>query len=182
MGKLFSNWADTLIKQNNVIYIDLREYFKCIRNNFRTMKDLVYTVDSKRKVYTKAKVNLVYRKDDLFKRGDPTRWELDPTDKTKHDFLLKDKNLAYSKMCPKDTGICIGYKEVYGHYLNRAIEEYERLRDLNSFKHKEILTNSCLKLIEISNTCLKNYAEHMDAITNKINKSGGPPPSNKNQK
>ena len=53
------------------------------------------------------------------------------------------------KMIPKETNNVINMKKEYGYYLNRIIDEYERLNSINSFLHKKNLINACEKIIEI---------------------------------
>lgn len=42
------------------------------------------------------------------------------------------------KMIPKETNNVINIKKEYGYYLNRIIDEYERLNSINSFLNKKI--------------------------------------------
>jgi len=53
MSKLFINWSDALKRHNNVIHIDIREYFKYVKNNFKSMKDLISLVESNKNTYNK---------------------------------------------------------------------------------------------------------------------------------
>ena len=52
-------------------------------------------------------------------------------------------------MLPKETGATIIAKEIYGLYLNRAINEYERMRDINGILNKEIVVENATKLMNI---------------------------------
>ena len=83
------------------------------------------------------------------RKGDINKWELDPNDKDNVNKLLQDKNAALMKIIPKETNNVINMKKTYGYYLNRIIDEYERLKSINSFLHKKNLTNACEKIIEI---------------------------------
>ena len=38
MSKLFINWSDSLKQQNKLIFVDIREFFKYVKNNYRDMK------------------------------------------------------------------------------------------------------------------------------------------------
>ena len=122
MEKLFTNWSESLKKQNTLIFVDVREYFKYIRNNFREMKYVLHSADNYKSVYYKLERNLISKKEDLFKRGDVSKWELDPQEKTKSNILLQDKSSALFKICSKDTNNCIQRRIYYGYYLNRVIE------------------------------------------------------------
>ena len=78
----------------------------------------------------KAQEKLDSRKEDLFKKQDITKWELDPGDTTDKVAILQNKELAIQKMLPKETSTVKMLKLNYGFYLNRIIEEYQRLREL----------------------------------------------------
>ena len=159
MGKLFTNWSDALKRHNNVIHIDIREYFKYIKNTFRSMKDLVYVVESNKNTYYKNERYLINKKEDLFRKGDTNKWELDLNDKDNAPKLLQDKNSALMKIIPKETNNVIGLKKVYGYYLNRIISEYERIKLLNTSFHPKNLVNACEKLTEIYSDFQKGSSE-----------------------
>ena len=170
MNKLFNNWADSLKKQNTLIFVDVREYFKYIRNNFRETKYIAHIVDNYKNNYYKIERNLISKKEDLFKRGDVAKWELDPQEKTNANILLQDKSSALFKICSKDTNNCIQRRIYYGYYLNRAIEEYERMKNLNGYFHKENLMNFCRNLVDIISEFHKNIAENLTALFVEDNK------------
>ena len=67
--------------------------------------------------------------------------------------LLKNKEFAFSKMLPKDTKRVNMFKAFYGGYLNSIIGEYERLKSLNSKRHKDALNVFIKKLTD----CMTNY-------------------------
>ena len=149
MNKLFTNWSESLKKHNNIIHIDIREYFKYVKNNFKSMKDLIYIVETNKNTFNKNERNLINKKEELFKKADVNKWELDNNDKNNGTIFLQDKNAALMKMIPKETNNVINMKKEYGYYLNRIIDEYERLNSINSFLHKKNLINACEKIIEI---------------------------------
>ena len=164
MSKVFTNWIDSLKSQNDLVFIEVREYFKYVKNNFRDMKSNIYTVETAKADYYKHERNLISKKEDLFKRGDVTRWELDPQEKTNPNTLASDKLSALFKMCAKDTDKCIQRKVYYGYYLNKLIEEYERIRKFNGKWHKENQMNFFKKLIEI----ITEYNNHIYENLNEL--------------
>ena len=149
MGKLFTNWSDALKRHGNVIHVDIREYFKYIKNTFRAMKDLVYVVESNKNTYYKNERYLINKKEDLFRKGDTNKWELDLNDKDNAAKLLQDKNSALMKIIPKETNNVIGLKKIYGYYLNRIVSEYERIKFINTSYHPKNIVNACEKITEI---------------------------------
>ena len=164
MGKLFTNWTISLRKQNQLIFEKVREYFKYVKNNFRDMKININNVENVKNDYYKYERFLIYKKEDLFKRGDITKWELSPQDKTKANSLVDNKLSALFKMCAKDTDKCIQRKIYYGYYLNQLIEEYERIREFNGKSHKENQIKFCSKLTEIISEFHNHVAENLTAL------------------
>ena len=159
MSKLFTNWSDALKRHNNIVHIDIREYFKYVKNTFKSMKDLVSIVDSNRAYYNKNEKYLINKKEELFRKGDINKWELDASDRDNANKLLQDKNTALMKIIPKETNNVINIKKVYGYYLNRIIDEYERIKLINSSLHKANLLNACAKITEIYRDFQKGNAE-----------------------
>ena len=164
MTKLFTNWSESLKKQNTLIFVDVREYFKYIRNNFREMKYIIHSAENQKGNYYKIERNLISKKEELFKRGDVSKWELDPQEKTAGNILLQDKSSALFKICSKDTNACIQRRIYYGYYLNKAIEEFERVRTLNGNFHKENFMNFCRNLSDIISEFHKSIAENLTAL------------------
>ena len=169
MHNIFKNWSDCLRSHGNLIHVDIREHFKYTKNNFRSMKDLVTLVETNRNIYNKNERNLMNRKEELFKKGDTNKWELNSDDKNISGNLISDKPNALLKILPKETNNAINMKKSYGFYLNRIIEEYERFREINSDLHKKIIIRTCIKLIEIYGDYQKATADIMNFFNNDEN-------------
>lgn len=137
--------SENLKKQASLINIDIREYFKFLKREFRVMKEFSLRVENDKSTYYKAQEKLDTRKEDLFKKQDITKWEIDPSDTTDKASLLQNKELAIPKMLPKETLNVKMLKINYGFYLNRIIEEYQRLRDLNGKNHSFCISVYCQK-------------------------------------
>ena len=146
MGKLFKTWSKILREQNNVVNVDIREHFKFIRKNFSSMKDLGNSVEPIKSNYQKLSKNLIMKKEDLFKKGEI---QTDPRSKSDYGVAGVEKVKVLQSMLPKETGATIIAKEIYGLYLNRAINEYERMRDINGILNKEIVVENATKLMNI---------------------------------
>ena len=169
MHNLFKNWSECLKSHGNLIHIDIREHFKYTKNNFRAMKDLVTLVETHRNIYNKNERSLMNKKEELFKKGDTNKWELNSDDKNISGNLISDKPNALIKILPKDTNNVINMKKSYGFYLNRIIEEYGRFREINSDLHKKIMIRTCIKLIEIYGDYQKATADIMNFFNNDDN-------------
>ena len=169
-SQLFTKWAESVKKIKKLINGETKEYFKYVKNHFKSMKDLFYTVENYKSNYYKNERNLISKKEDLFKKGDVTKWELDPNDKTNVKNLTQDKYTAFFKMCAKETASVIQLRQSYGYYLNRVIEEFERIRKLNSINHKENQINFCKKLTDILSEFDRSVVDILTALFVEDNK------------
>lgn len=137
LSKLMSDWSESERKQSTLVALDIREYFKFIKNEFRSMKFLISKVELNKSAYYSGEERLFQKKEGLYKRGDLTKWELEPNDIENKQELLINKDTAFSKMLPRDTRHVFELKQFYGYYLNQIIDEYQRIRDMNGKQHKD---------------------------------------------
>jgi len=140
LSKVMQSWSEAEKQQMDILNIDVREYFRYIKNEYHSMKDLGDIVESNKMIYKKAFDKLYYNKENLFKQQDLMQWGLTQKDLENKLILLKNKELAFSKMLPEETKRVNMFKEFYGSYLNSIISEYERIRLLNSKRHKDNIT------------------------------------------
>ena len=148
LSKVMSSWAGTQKKQINILNIYVREYFRYIKNEYQSMHDMGDVVESNADIYKNALEKLDNTKESLFKQRDISDWELSHQDIENKNALLKNKELAFSKMLPRDTKRVQIFKAFYGAFLNSIIGEYERLRFLNSKRHKDNIDLFLKKLSE----------------------------------
>ena len=143
LSKVMSSWAETEKQQNDILNQYVREYFRYIKNEYHSMYQMGEKVENNQIIYKKALDKLDTTKENLFKQQDLSQWEIDLTDmdnKTKTN-LLKNKDMAFAKMLPKESKRVNMFKAFYGGYLNAIISEYERLRFLNAKRHKDNINN-----------------------------------------
>jgi len=145
LSSMFDNLSLYISKQNYVIFIYLREYFKFVKNNYHSMKEFIHIGENLKNSFYKSLKNLKSKKEDLFKKPETiTKWEIDPKDKTDKKTLLTNKELAMEKMLYKETMGVNNQKQMYGFYLNRIISEHERMKNVNAERH----LNGLLKVFE----------------------------------
>ena len=144
-SKYMKNFGNNLRKHNEYINIDLKEYFRFVRKEFIQIKNLENQYENQRNAFFKFDEKLKYRKEDLFKKGDISKRELNPNDKIKDEVLLNNKELAFDKMLEKDTKQNLLLKKNYAYYNIRIIEEYERLIKLMGTIMKDTVMNYCKK-------------------------------------
>ena len=125
MNKLFTNWSESLKKHNNIIHIDIREYFKYVKNNYETMNDMIYRVNTNRDIFRKAEQKLINEKEALAKKGYINKTDIliedQQIDKEKKEKIDKERNTVLMKIMPKETSEVVKLKTNYGYFLNKFI-------------------------------------------------------------
>ena len=147
LSKIMQDWSETNKRQKILINEYIREYFRYIKNEFVSLKDLAQKVDNNKSIYNKAFDKLNSSKENLFKQ-DISSWGLSSYDMDDKIKLVNNKELAFSKMLPRDTKRVDVLRKNYGFYLNSIISEYERIKDLNNKRHKTWITTFIKNLIE----------------------------------
>ena len=150
MSKIMKSLSEIEGKNGDLMNNYIREYFRFVKNEFASLKELSVKVDENKVVYHKAFDKINSSKEKLFRQGDINNWQLaDKNDLNYKKVLLKNKNVAFAKMLPEDTKKFNEVKYNYGFYLNTIISEYERLRMLNSRRHKDHIKVFSKMLIDI---------------------------------
>ena len=159
LNDLFKHWSSALKKNSSIVNVNIREYFKYTKNTFRSMKELLNVVDNYKQNYYKSKRNLITKKEDLFKKSDISKWDLGPNKDLSIVNLLKDKNVALPKMLCNETNHVINLKQLYGYYLNSANSEFERMRKIIAFGHRQNISDNSKKQITVISELFKNISE-----------------------
>ena len=155
LNEMFKHWSSALKKQNTLTYINIREYFKFSKNVIKSMRDLTNSVDNCKQAYYKSKRNLISKKEDLFRKGDITKWDLGPN----KNINAQDKSIALPNMLANETNSVINLKQIYGYYLNSVNNEFERMEKIFSFGHKQNLVENAKKEITIISELFKNISD-----------------------
>lgn len=155
----FKYWSDSLKKLTNLLDDETREYFKFVKNSYLSMKELVANVENYKNNFYKTKKLLIAKKEDLFKKSDISKWDLPPGDTADIVSLLKDKKATLPKMLCKETSNVINLKQMYGHYLNKILGEYDRLKQTDNIYHRENIGKECKTQIGIISELFKNISE-----------------------
>ena len=156
LSDMFKLWSNALKDQNTITYIDIREYFKYSKNTLKSIKDSTNTVEIFKHNYNKSKRNLIAKKEDLYKKGDITKWDLPQDNK---NLNTTDKNVVLSNMLYNETNIVNNLKDIYGYYLNSFNNEYSRLEKIFGFSHNENLVESAKKVMNIISELFKNMSD-----------------------
>ena len=164
ISSMFSNFSLYLVKQKNLFFIDLKEYFKYVKNNYRSMKEFLHKTENLKNTFYKSFKSLKTKKEDLFRKQEVNKWDLDPKDTSiDRNSIATNKNLALEKMLHKET-LQVNYqKVVYGFYLNKIISEHERMKLINGSHHLKY----CINMFEvIANNCTDFMSALADNTSN----------------
>ena len=176
MKNIFKTWAETLKKQTAFFCNDIKEHLKLLSGNYHHMRDLIQYVETLKVNYYKISNSLTAKKNELFRKGEVSNWQLDESDKTNIAEFYADRYASYKKICYKDTVNAIKVKEKYGYHLNKILSEYQRLRMVYSEENKSKVINFCKKESQIMTDYLKTMGEINKVIEeckNKDNKEKG---------
>ena len=141
MSKFMEDWSNIQKNQIKIMNENIREYFRYVKNEFNGLKEMSIKVKNSKNQYIKANEKLHATKENLFTKQDLDLWQLKEEDKPNRLILIKNKDLAFSKMLPNDTMKVSELRNYYGCMLNSLIEEFERIRKINAKRHKLNITN-----------------------------------------
>jgi len=156
LADMFKLWSNALKNINTVANVDIREYFKFSRNTLKSIKELINTAEIYKNNYYKSKRNLIAKKEDLYKKGDIPKWDLQPENK---NINISDKNAALVNMLYNETNIVNNLKDLYGYYLNSVNCEFSRLESIFSYSHTQNLVENAKKEISTISELFKNISD-----------------------
>ena len=156
LNEMFKQWSEALKKQNQIMFMNIREHFKFSKNIFKSMKELINSEDNYKQIYNKEKKNLISKKEDLFKKGDTSKWELGDN---KDKINVLEKTIALPNMLPTETNNVNNIRQMYGYYLNGVNNEFERIEKIMSNSHKENLIENAKKEITIISELFKSISD-----------------------
>ena len=136
LNKFMEDWAKLLQSQKDQINYKIREYFRYIKNEYQAIKDYYNLYEETKNNYKKSYQKLNEKKEKLFNEKKIDDWGLDREDLENKVLLFKEKELSMAKMLPEETKKIKDKKKMYGCYLNTLIDEYEKVKTLNSKRHK----------------------------------------------
>ena len=167
MNNFFFNLAKNFKKQNEFINIDIKESFIFMQNNYGSINELIKRIETKQKIYLKEEKQLISLKEDLFTTRNT------PGHKKNNINIDVDKKnnmgeFDLSTLLPINTQALLEMKKSYGFYLNRFLNEYERMKKLNSVIYKDKIQR-CYKTQNFIASelcaCVETLMSSMDMVT-----------------
>ena len=132
---LFNEWSENLKCQCNLMYFNLREFYKLNKNIYRSVKESLNKVENNKNLFYSSEKKLNNKKEMLFNKGDVSKWGIENQKTIDNNELLKNKKKSFELMLTKETNNVLDLKKFYGYYLNMFYKEYDRIKYLNGFKH-----------------------------------------------
>ena len=146
------DWAKLYKAQINLINVNIREYYRYIRNEYHSIREYYTVYDIAKNNFKKMDHKLTETKERLFEEKKIDDWGLDKEDLENKILLFRDKELSMEKMLPEETKKVKDKKMMYGSLLNSLIDEYDHIQNLNSKRHKE---NSISFIKDMSNAIIE---------------------------
>ena len=88
--------------QIKLINIKIREYFRYIRNEYKSIREYYDIYDNAKNQYLKSYIKLIDTKEYLFNNEDIENWGINKEDIIDRRILLKNKEYSFSKMMPDE--------------------------------------------------------------------------------
>ena len=130
----FKNWKRLQINQTEIIRKKLNNYLNYIRNKGNSLVELIKKQNELQSDYNKMKENLLNKKENLWKKMEINKWEMNQMTQIDSVLLFRDKNYAFSKMCFQETmnlnnkGDLLGY-----YYLNNILNIKNVLANIEKY-------------------------------------------------
>ena len=166
MSYFMENWKKNMENNIKLINLNIREFFRYIKNEYISIKEYYNLYDQYKSKYYNSYTQLMDKKEKLFRTGEITKWGLDTNIKENYDRLLHDKKYALPKMLAKETKIVNDEKKIFGVYLNSLIDEYKRINE--NIGIKENISNF-IKEIKFNSSFFQNSLNDINDLSN-INK------------
>jgi sorting nexin-7/30/sorting nexin-8 len=151
----FKNWKRLQINQTEIIRKKLNNYFNYIRNKGNSLVELIKKQNELQSDYNKMKENLLNKKENLWKKMEINKWEMNQMTQIDSVLLFRDKNYAFSKMCFQETmnlnnkGDLLGY-----YYINNILNIKNVLANIEKYSVDNLVDFS--KEIEPTGTDVVN--------------------------
>ena len=146
MKNMFNSLEKTIKKEKDLLRINIKENFFFFFNNLNNFEQVIKKVDYYRNIYVKEEKDLVSLKNDLYNK--------------KIIGSKIDDNIDLSNLLPKNTEATLEMKKNYGYFLNRTVNEYERMQLLDNNIFKTNIKKSYKDQIDIT----KKFEEEIQKI------------------
>ena len=149
------NWKRIHINQTNIINNKLNEYFKYLKNTGESLVELIKRQNEVQSDYDKIREDLTNKKENLWKKMDISKWEMNQMAQIDSALLFRDKNYAFSKMCFQETMLVNNKGDLLGYYYINNILNIKKVIE-------------CLEKYSVEN--LVNFSKEIEpTVTDVVN-------------
>ena len=161
MYKVMEDWSNMEKNHVKLINLKIREYFRYMRYEYKSIREYYNTYDNAKNQYLKSYIKLMDNKEKMFREEDIENWGLSQEDMKNKMNLLKNKEYSIERMLPEETKKVNDFRKMYGCYLNSLVGEYKEIQNYNGTRHKENISKFMRETTE-------NYSKFHVSITNLI--------------
>ena len=137
------NWKRIHINQSAIIKNKLKEYFKFIKNKGESLIELIKKQNEVQSEYDKIKENLNNKKENLWKKMDISKWEMNQMAQIDSALLFRDKNYAFSQMCFQETMLVNNKGDLLGfYYLNNILNIKKVIDNIEKYSIENLVNFS----------------------------------------
>ena len=137
------NWKRIHINQTNIINNKLNEYFKYLKNKGESLVELIKRQNEVQSDYDKIREDLTNKKENLWKKMDISKWEMNQMAQIDSALLFRDKNYAFSKMCFQETMLVNNKGDLLGfYYINNILNIKKVIECLEKYSVENLVNFS----------------------------------------
>lgn len=137
------NWKRIHINQTNIIKNKLKEFFKYLKNKGESLIELIKRQNDVQSEYDKIKENLNNKKENLWKKMDISKWEMNQMSQIDSALLFRDKNYAFSKMCFQETMLVNNKGDLLGfYYINNILNIKKVIENIEKYSVENLVNFS----------------------------------------
>ena len=127
MDSFFRNYMKILIKQNDLVKVHMKDFFKYINLECKAYYEIVERREEIKTKYDAENQRVTAKKEKLFATGDANKFEIEDLSKVDKDRVLHDKPYAFEKMCYRDSGHLLKVFNQLGYANKQCMRELKKL-------------------------------------------------------
>lgn len=128
LGLFCKNLRSIMIKQNEIIKTNIKDFFKYINLEGQAYNELITKRDEMKLKYETENTKLLTKKEKIWASADQTKMDLNRDDKTLDTTkVMKDKNYAFENMCYTENQSLNHISNQLGYYNKMSILELKKL-------------------------------------------------------
>lgn len=178
LRNLFDNWSLHEKRRALSVELDLRQYVKYVKLEYKAVNEMIDNFEVVRKKYMKEDAKLMKRKEELLKQRDVKNWEF-PNEETQIDFNNKEE--CFAKMLQTQTKSINDMKMFVCYCGNVFEEEFTQLRQQMKGINETAMVTISNKNEQISKDVTRMWSSIKNVKDKNNNNNSGNGDNNKNK-